>query len=116
MNQGTPHYPLDRVKRLVRDGHCKGVRKAVRDAENLGYEDESKFKLLEELSERDFHHVWSPPKKPDLKMDVYIITRRSLINPEYICDIYIKFMICEEPGAQSIMISELELRSFHLVS
>lgn len=116
MTQGTPHYPLDRVKQLVRDGRYKGVRKALIDAENLGYEGEAKFRLLEELSEGDFSQVWSPPNNPDLKMDVYIITRRSLINPDYLCDIYIKLMICEENGSQTIRVSELDLRSFHLVN
>lgn len=114
MNQGTPHYPLDRVKQLVRDGHYTGVRKAVREAENLGYEGKSKFRLLEELSEKDFHQVWAPKECPELKMDVYIITRQSLIKPEYINEIYIKLMICEGNNYHSIKIDELSLRSFHL--
>lgn len=83
-------------------------------AEDLGYEGESKFKLLEELSESDFNHVFTPKKRPDLKMDVYIIKRISLIKPEYINEIYIKFMICEEDGPNSIKVSELNLCSFHL--
>lgn len=114
MNQGTPHYPLDRVKELVRDGCYTGVRKAIKDAENLGYEGESKFKLLEELSESDFYHVWTPSQNPCLKMDVYIVNRRSLINTNYTCCIYIKLMICEVDGLHSTSLSSLNLRSFHL--
>ncbi len=113
MSKGTPHYCLDLVKELARQRRYTGVRNALRDSENLGYGGDEKCKLLEELEVKDFNGIYTPPGNPEMIMDSYLVTRRSRINEDLICEIYIKIMVVRDSdGEESAKL--VDFRSFHL--
>lgn len=116
MAEELPHYPTDVVRELAKQRKCNFVRGAYRDAENLGYSGDEKYLLLEEISESDFRYSVEFPPRPDKKMDVYIMRRRSRQNPDYVCDIYVKVLVT--PLSASVVSIEnaelISVRSFHL--
>ncbi|MBB3192093.1 type II toxin-antitoxin system MqsR family toxin [Halomonas cerina] len=117
MAEESPHYPTEVVRELVRQRKCNFARNAYREAEDLGYAGEEKYLLLEELSESDYRYsVDFSSDRPDIKMDVYFVRRRSRLNPEYMCDIYVKILVT--PLSEAVISIEnaehVSVRSFHL--
>ena len=69
--QNYPHYSLEKIQQLVRDGHRFISHQATMDADYIGFKHDNIYAVVLDLKGSDFYKSMPSDRNPLLWQDVY---------------------------------------------